>query len=122
MNISAGPGLINVPGDQWDRVVAFYTVQLGPPASNDGAVAIWRQAPFEVKLIKNNGEPFTGEPNAFVGWPAPPFQGRSLNVFPVYPGARGSLPYAITLASIKVQSALFPRSELEFGVIHNPPY
>ena len=122
MNISAGPGPINVPGDQWDRVVAFYTAQLGPPASNDGAVAIWQQGTSELRLIRNNGEALTGEPNAFVGWPAPPFQGRSLNVYPVYPGARGSSPYAITLASIKVRSALFPQVELEFGVIHNPPY
>lgn len=126
MNIVAGPGIINVPADIWDQVVAFYTAQLGPPTSDDGNVAIWQQGPSEFKLVKIVAEAFSGEPNVFLGWPSSPTGGHNLNVSPVYPDHQGSslAPYTITLASIKLPSALFAQGKvyIEFGVIHNPPY
>ena len=122
MNIISGPGIINVPGDVWDLVIKFYEEQLGPFTSNNGTVAIWQQGTFELQLIRNNNVEFTGEPNAFVGWPSPPKSGQNLNVYPVYPNGQGQSHYIITMVSFKTSSKLFTQSKIEFGVIYNPPY
>ena len=122
MNIIGDAGNINVPGDIWQQVVDFYKEQLGPFTSNDGTVAIWQQGTFELQLIRNNNVAFTGEANAFVGWPSPPKAGHNLNIYPVYPNKQGQSPYTITQVSLKIISTFFPKGEIEFGVIYNPPY
>jgi len=122
MNIVGVAGNINVPSDVWDKVVAFYTQQLGPHNSNDGAIAIWQQENSKLQLTKITGQAFTGVNNVFVGWPFALKAGNDLNVLPVYLGKQGQTPYTITLVSLKTSSTFFPQSEIEFGVIYNPPY
>ena len=123
MNIIGEAGNINVPSDVWDKVVAFYTQQLGPPNSNDGAIAIWQQENSKLQLTKITGQAFTGVNNVFVGWSSAPKAGKTLNVLPFYVGKQGSsTPYTVSESSLKTSSKFFPQSEIEFGVIYNPPY
>ena len=123
MNIIGEAGNINVPSDVWDKVVAFYTQQLGPPNSNDGAIAIWQQGDSKLQLTKRTDQAFKGVNNVFVGWPSASKAGKDLNVLPVYVGKQGSsTPYTVSESSLKTSSKFFPQSEIEFGVIYNPPY
>ena len=125
MNIITGPGIITVPGDVWDQVVEFYTNQLGPPTSNDGAVAIWQQGTFELRLIKSSEKGFTGAQDVYVGVPYQPQGGLGLSVIPFYAGQQGSAsPYTITLCDTQSTTELFVQGKtvVKFGVIYNPPY
>ena len=122
MNIIGEAGNINVPSDVWLQVVDFYTKQLGPATSTGATIVIWQQEKSKLQLTKITGQAFTGENNVFVGWSSAPKAGKDLNVFPVYPGKQGLTPYTVSVVSLKTSSTFFPQSELEFGVIYNPPY
>lgn len=126
MNIDTGPGIINVPGDVWDQVVEFYKEQLGPFTSNDdGAVAIWQQGNFELKLLKSAELDSTAARDVYVGVPYQPQGGLNLSVIPFYAGHQGSAsPYTITLYDIQLTTKLSVQGNtvVKFGVIYNPPY
>ena len=122
MNIIGEAGNINVPSDVWLQVVDFYTKQLGPATSTGATIVIWQQEKSKLQLTKITGQAFTGENNVFVGWSSAPKAGVDFNVFPVYTGKQGSTPYTVSVASFKTSSTFFSQSELEFGVIYNPPY
>ena len=121
MNIIGDAGNINIPGDIWDQVVIFYTQQLGPVTSNDGAIAIWQQEKSKLQLTKITGQAFTGVNNVFVGWSSAPKAGKDLNVLPVYPGKQVSTPYTVSVVSFETTSDSFVGGKIQFGVIYNPP-
>ena len=122
MNIIGDAGNINIPGDIWDLVVIFYTQQLGPVTSTDGAIAIWQQEKSKLQLTKITGQAFTGVNNVFVGWSSAPKAGKDLNVLPVYPGKQVSTPYSVSVVSFETTSDSFVGGKIQFGVIYNPPY
>ena len=124
MNIIGDAGNINVPSDVFDQVVMFYNQQLGPATTPPGAaIAIWQQGDSKLQLTKITGQAFTGVNNVFVGWSSAPKAGKDLNVLPFYVGKQGSsTPYTVSEGSLKTSSTFFPQSEIECGVIYNPPY